>query len=68
MFESACNVGIYKKHGNNKQWIGKITFYKQTDGSFKAQFNEVFLNRSGYKLVAFNSESCNNISQHNSAR
>lgn len=65
-FDTVEPVGVYRKHGG-KTWSGRVTFWQQKGGSYKAARQTSFLNRNGYALVAFNDDTVSNRSQHNSA-
>ena len=68
-YRTCDNVGAFRKRTGGKVWFGRVWFFRQADGSYKAMRTETFLNRSGYPLVAWADQIAGNTtSQHNSAQ
>jgi hypothetical protein len=73
-YVSAGNVALFQKRPGQKLWPAALRFRKEADGTLVPLFQETFLNRAGYRAVAWNDEVLTskaierNLSQHNSAQ
>ena len=65
-YDSLLPIGAYQKNGG-KVWPGKVIFWRQQDGSYRHSLVETFLNRSGYRLIAWADQIGSSASNHNSA-
>ena len=63
--EAVSQKGAFRKTGG-KVWEAKLVWIDNGKDAF-LKTSETFLNRGGYKLVAFAEEAKTNHSQHNSA-
>lgn len=70
-FDSCQAVGAYQKRMGAKMWAERVSFWRQADGSYKANRSTTILNRSGYSLVGWADKidpASRGASKHNSAR
>lgn len=69
-FDSCLPVGAYCKGAGNKLWAERVIFWRQADGSYKANRSTTILNRAGYALVEWADKidpASRGASKHNSA-
>jgi len=66
---STTPVGLFQKRAGTKAWPARVNFWLRKDGTYTTDGTATILNRSGYRLVAFNdaTEAPKNRSAHNSA-
>lgn len=67
-WDTVKDVALFSKGRGGKLWPGRISFWVQADGSLKPGFNRTFLNRSGYRAIAWVDKVEGHRSEHNSAR
>lgn len=69
-FDSCQAVGAYRLRAGAKVWAERVTFWRQEDGSYRANRSTTILNRSGYPLVGWADKikpDSHGASKHNSA-
>lgn len=69
-FDSCQAVGAYRKRPGAKVWAERVTFWRQDDGTYRANRSTTILNRAGYPLVGWADKinpASRGASKHNSA-
>ncbi len=69
-FDSCLAVGAYRKRPGAKVWAERVIFWRQEDGSYRANRSTTILNRAGYPLVGWADKinpASRGASKHNSA-